>query len=190
MFLSYLKECVSYDRQTGILTWKVRPASHFKSAGRYLTFKARFAGKQAGWVNNNKGNKYRMIQIDDKSFCQHTLIWLYIHGEMPKFQIDHISGDSLDNRPENLRDVHQKDNSRNRKIPNCNKSGVMGVHWRKQSNAWHAQIQSDGKKMHLGLFDSFDDAVKSRRDAEKKFNFHKNHGRKAEYQRLEDEQNE
>jgi hypothetical protein len=50
-----------------------------------------------------------------------------------------------------------------------NKSGKTGVSWRKQRSKWHAHIKVDGKEIHLGFYDVFDDAVSARIEAEKKY---------------------
>ena len=91
--------------------------------------------------------------------------------------IDHINGDPFDNRIDNLRLVTQRENSMNRRLSCNNKSGVIGVHYYSSRKQWQAQITSEGKKINLGRFDNFDDAVKVRKDAEIKYGFHENHGR-------------
>ena len=50
-----------------------------------------------------------------------------------------------------------------------NTSKARGVVWRKREQKWMAQIGVDGKKMHLGYFDNFEDAVIHRKAAEKKY---------------------
>lgn len=57
-----------------------------------------------------------------------------------------------------------------------NKSGVTGVSWYKRSGKWRAQIIVDGRALHLGLFDSFDEAVAVRKAANEKFGYHPDHG--------------
>lgn len=84
--------------------------------------------------------------------------------------VDHINGDKLDNRRANLRVVTPQLNQVNRKRLNRNNtSGLRGVAFRpslSKSNPWHAQIQSDGKNHHLGLFATEAEAVWARRRAE------------------------
>jgi hypothetical protein len=68
--------------------------------------------------------------------------------------VDHINGDTLDNRPENLRICSHAENMRNRKIHKNNRSGFKGVYFAKDRNKWRAQIRSAGKKFTLGYFSS------------------------------------
>jgi hypothetical protein len=76
-----------------------------------------------------------------------------------KKHIDHINGDSLDNRKSNLRLCSNAENSRNRKKSRKNVSGYKGVYWSSQKKKWHAEIWKDYRKYHLGFFDNLIDAV-------------------------------
>jgi hypothetical protein len=91
--------------------------------------------------------------------------------------IDHINGDSMDNRIDNLRLVTHKENSLNKKLSSNNKSGVVGVSKNSRNKKWKADITYNNQKYYLGEFNNFDDAVKVRKAAEIKYGFHKNHGR-------------
>jgi hypothetical protein len=83
--------------------------------------------------------------------------------------VDHINGNKLDNRRENLRVVTPQRNQVNRKRPNRNNtSGVRGVSWCRESlhNPWKAQITAGGQNYHLGLFPTIEEALEARRAAE------------------------
>jgi len=80
--------------------------------------------------------------------------------------VDHINGDGLDNRRDNLRVCTTAENSRNRNLKSTNKSGVTGVFWCKGVKKWTAQITVNYKAKHLGYFKEISDAIKSRKDAE------------------------
>ena len=54
----------------------------------------------------------------------------------------------------------------NKSLSSKNKTGVTGVSWSKISEKWHAYISKDGRRVHLGLFEEFEDAVGKRRDSE------------------------
>lgn len=83
--------------------------------------------------------------------------------------VDHINGDKLDNRLSNLRIVTNQQNCMNRKLVSNNTSGVTGVYWNKGMSKWQAQIMYKRKYMYLGCYDNIEDAVKARKDAEKKY---------------------
>jgi hypothetical protein len=81
--------------------------------------------------------------------------------------IDHINGDGLDNRKENLRVCSTAENSRNRtRIASHNKSGVTGVSYVKDRDKWLAQISVNGKHKFLGYHDTVEQAARVRRIAE------------------------
>lgn len=67
-------------------------------------------------------------------------------------QVDHINGDGLDNRKENLRLCSQKQNLMNKRSVVDSSSKHKGVCWDKGSSKWRAYIQVDKKKKHLGYY--------------------------------------
>lgn len=73
--------------------------------------------------------------------------------------IDHINGDTLDNRKCNLRMDLEKRNNQNYRKPSNNTSGFKGVYWFKRTNQWKSQISCNNIKMHLGLFDDINKAI-------------------------------
>ena len=66
--------------------------------------------------------------------------------------VDHINGNSLDNRRNNLRIGTLKQNAQNSKTPNTNKSGYKGVSWHKGASKWRVTIKSNQKQIHLGFY--------------------------------------
>lgn len=77
----------------------------------------------------------------------------------PKVLVDHINGDTLDNRRENLRLVTDKQNNQNRHRVNRNSStGVRGVCWHGQQQKWRAYLMIDYKQKHVGVFDTIPEA--------------------------------
>ena len=81
--------------------------------------------------------------------------------------IDHIDKNTLNDRKDNLREVSNAANMRNRKgLQSNNKSGVVGVCWAKNTNKWHSQLRFNGKTIHGGHYESFEDAVAARRQLE------------------------
>lgn len=83
--------------------------------------------------------------------------------------VDHINGNTLDNRKCNLRVCSAKDNSRNQtKLSKNNTSGYKGVSWDKNANKWIARIKVDKKLIHLGYFVDLIKATKAYDVAAKK----------------------
>jgi len=95
------------------------------------------------------------------------------YGEIPKgFEIDHINGVRDDNRLCNLRLVTHAENNRNKKPQSNNSTGVSGVRMDTNKKKWHAAIQVDGIKYHIGYFDDFNAACEARRNAEISIGYH------------------
>lgn len=76
--------------------------------------------------------------------------------------VDHISGDTLDNRDSNLRVCSNADNLRNGGIRPNNTSGYKGVWWSERANRWNAEIKVNYKKITIGGFKDFADALGAR----------------------------
>lgn len=176
-----VQELLDYNPETGILTWKERSKEWFKRERDWKPWNIRFAGKEAGhdW-KGSKGRKastsYRQISIFSIIYPAHRVAWMYYHGYWPNV-IDHINGNGLDNRITNLRDVSYQENSKNMAKFCNNTSGVTGVCWCNTHEKWIARINVRGKKITLGYFENFDEAVEARKSAEVEYGYHENHGR-------------
>ena len=83
--------------------------------------------------------------------------------------IDHINHNTRDNRKSNLRNVTYSQNQMNTSKRHDNTSGITGVDWHKHERMCRARIQVNGKSIMLGYFNSFEDAVKARKEAEEKY---------------------
>lgn len=101
---------------------------------------------------------YRYIKIDNKRYRAHRLIFLYHHGYMPD-QVDHINGNRLDNRIENLRACTPAQNSHNRPAFGGT-SKYKGVH-RHKSGKWRARITINRRSISLGLFNTEEEAAQA-----------------------------
>lgn len=91
----------------------------------------------------------------------HRFIWETVNGPIPEgLRIDHINGDTLDNKLENLRVVTPRGNSHNRKDQREGRTSSkhVGVSWLKSSNKWRARVYAYEKDIHLGLFSSEEEA--------------------------------
>lgn len=81
--------------------------------------------------------------------------------------IDHIYHNTTDNRKSQLRIASFSQNSMNTVRRKDNTSGVTGVSL--DNNRWSSQITCDGKLIHLGRFNTFEEAVSARKAAEEKY---------------------
>ena len=92
----------------------------------------------------------------------HRVIWEQHNGPIPKgMQIDHINGDRLDNRPENLRICTSQQNHFNQHKVTIHSSQFKGVCWYKPYSRWRAQIKIDGAHKNIGYFDTEEDAARA-----------------------------
>jgi len=84
----------------------------------------------------------------------HRLVWLYHHGFMPKM-VDHIDGDTKNNRIENLRECNNAQNQYNGRRKSNNHSGYKGVAFCKgYRKPWRARIVVDKNPIDLGYFNT------------------------------------
>lgn len=138
-----LKHLFDYDKETGNLIWKIKPAARVK------------VGDVAGSIASDS---YIRICINRKFYRAHRLVFLMHKGYLPK-TLDHINGDRVDNRIENLRPVTASQNQHNRKTNANNTSGYKGVSWHKGAKKWVTKIKLEGKPIYLGLFDNLEEAA-------------------------------
>lgn len=136
------------------------------------------SAKKGSVVNSLNSKGYLRVGIDNRRHSLHRVIWALAYGYWPKNEIDHINGIKTDNKLENLREVTGAENQRNRKTGVNNTSGCVGVTWHKKAGVWQAQIKTPEKYIYLGSFSDLDDAIAARKDAEKKYGFHENHGKR------------
>lgn len=136
-----LRELLDYNPTTGVFTWRVNRRGPAR------------IGAVAGRVNNG----YCEVCVDMRRYLSHRLAWLYVHGNWPQGQIDHINGVRTDNRIENLRDVTVGENHQNKRRPQ-GANPYLGVTWHKGRQKWQAQIGVDGVKRVLGRFSTAEEA--------------------------------
>ena len=151
-----LTELASYDQHTGLFS---RLKTQCNSAKK---------GVEPGWVKRYNGNLfYRALEFKGKEYKMHRLAHLYMTREWPQGDIDHIDGDGLNNKWNNLRVVTMSENQKNRRLNANSKSGVTGVSFYAITKKWRASISIDGKKKHLGYFEAFEEAREARMKASK-----------------------
>lgn len=114
---------------------------------------------------------YAYMNWRGKEFFIHRLVMNLPqdYDNETKIIADHIDGNRLDCRKENLRVCHKAYNPINCKLYKNNTSGVKGVVWMKRLSKWQASIQVDKKPIYLGIYEDFEEAVKVRKDAEDKY---------------------
>lgn len=148
----YLCERLAYDPNSGRFTWRTSP-------------RFGWAGKLAG--NMDDGGYWR-IRIDNRSYKLHRLAWFYVHGRWPAREIDHINGNQSDNRLHNLREATRADNNHNTGINSNNRSGIKGVSWCTDKARWVVQIGLNGRRRHVGYYESVDEAARAYADEAQK----------------------
>jgi hypothetical protein len=170
--IPHLRECFDYDPETGVITWKVRPLSHFRSKRSCNTFNTTFGGKPAD-KRDHRG--YIRIGISRHGHPSvrhraHRIAWALYYGEVPTGFIDHINMDRADNRIVNLRPCTNKDNCSNTGMRPTNKTGFKGVSIKKGhgSRPFCAQITANQKRIHLGYFATAEEAHHAFCEAAKK----------------------
>lgn len=159
-----------YYTPDGILRNKIKRANSIvvgKEAGSLVLIKKQF------W--------YKRIILFGNILMVHRLIWILQNGNIPdNLFIDHIDGNGLNNKIENLRVVTPQENAKNQFLNKKSTSGITGITWVKRDNRWQAGIMVNKKTIHLGYFKNKEDAVQARKEAEKKYGFHSNHGRRLD----------
>jgi hypothetical protein len=149
-----LRELLHYDPETGIFTWIGR------SRGSNIVL-----GTPAGTSEGSDG--YIRIGIDGKQYRAHRLAWLYMTGEWPSEEVDHEHGDRADNRWEKIREATRVQNMRNKTLYKNNFTKMKGVG--RIGNKFRARITVDGKTIHLGCYDTKEEASAVYAEASAKF---------------------
>jgi len=108
-------------------------------------------GKKGSIAGFKTSKGYKQVGIAGKQHYIHRLIFLYHYGYLPKY-IDHIDGDKLNNKIENLRECTNGQNCQNSTLRKDNTSGIKGVNWNNRTNKWRAVIYNKGKSISLGEF--------------------------------------
>ena|ERR1035437_9624291 len=116
---------------------------------------------QFKWQLSTKGYACRTKRIGLRKFNKKITFWM--HREVLKtpdnFQTDHINGNKLDNRRENLRTANNSQNHGNISLLKSNTSGYKGVSFDKSRKLWEAYISINDKKKHLGRFSTPESAA-------------------------------
>ena len=140
-----VKALFHYDPPTGVCTLKVDRRN--AKAGEPID--ERYVYKKG----------YAQIGLKGKPHLLHRLIWLWMTGSLPTNEIDHINGDKMDNRWENLRDVTRAEQMWNRSSwgKSAESIGTKQV----PSGRWQAHINLHGQKHYLGTYDTEEKAMEA-----------------------------
>lgn len=149
-----LREVLNYDSETGVFTRRTRTSNATK------------VGDVAGSYTR-KG--YLMVGVDHGSYQAHRLAWLYVFGSWPDGELDHADGNRGNNSIGNLRRASRKENCFNQGKRKHNTSGFKGVSWHHGLGKWRARIAAHGGRLHLGYYDTAEDAGRAYETAATKF---------------------
>jgi hypothetical protein len=111
----------------------------------------RRVGKQLGTLDFYG---YIFISVLGRRQLAHRLAWLYVHGELPKEDMDHINGVRNDNRLANLRVCSRAENMQNSVRDPGRNSRLVGVTFDRNRGKWFAQIRRDRKQFNIGRFNA------------------------------------
>lgn len=134
---SELRDLLHYSEDTGEFTWR------YDRPGQPL------AGSIAGCTTSEG---YIRICVNKRYYLAHRLAWLYMFGEWPAEQVDHINQIKSDNRRVNLRSVTHAENMQNRMQSKTSISGYHGVYPTASGKKWMAKIRHNKKIILLGIF--------------------------------------
>ena len=146
-----LKELLDYDPESGLFIWKVRTSTHVKPGDH---------------TSACSSHGYRVIGINRRLYFAHRLAWMYVYGEWPVTQINHIDRNRANNALANLRLATSAENLQNSSRRSDNTSGCKGVHWWSLRGVWTAYINVGGKRTSLGHYPDFFAACCARKSDE------------------------
>lgn len=115
------------------------------------------AGTRAGSERHKVG--YTSLSADGRGYLAHRLAWLWVTGDWPAEQIDHVNGNRGDNRWCNLRLATNGLNKANSCLPRNNTAGFKGIHRTHRGKPWRARITVNGERISLGSFDTKEEAA-------------------------------
>ena len=129
-------------------------------------------GKEAGTPTYSRGKYYQVIHIDKKGYKRSHIIFWKKYGFIPSL-VDHINGDSLDDRISNLREASRQLNSQNRKVGYRGKELPIGVRKsytnKKGLCRYQVRIRHLGETIYLGTFKTVEEASKAYQLKQKEF---------------------
>lgn len=180
--IDLLRTLLRYDPETGLLFWLPREVSLFEATKNKTAealcrwWNKRFANKEAFTASGPHGCRHG--KIFGTLYYAHRIAWALHYGIWPE-EVDHRNGERGDNRIRNLRDVSHQVNMQNKRLYKSNATGVHGVTFHKGMGMFQAKITVNGAVNHIGTFKTKKAAIAARKNAERDYGFHFNHGRAA-----------
>lgn len=177
-----LVRCLNYDPNTGLFKWRERTPDTFEPTETRSVvwvcknWNALYAGTPA--FTTKQKNGYVSGVVNRRRVYAHRIAWMMMNGEDP-IDVDHINGDRSDNRWCNLRSVCTVGNGRNMRLQRRNQSGCPGVQWDEARQRWAVRITVYRAVINLGRFSNLEDAIRVRKNAERRYGFSPTHGRRA-----------
>lgn len=138
-----LHELLHYHPQTGIFRWRT----------------GKRKGQIAGARHDERG--FLKVSIKSRRYLLHRLAWLWMTGEMPRWDIAHKNGDHGDNSWSNLVEANRMQRSSTRgsmRLP----TGIEGI-W-SVGNRFEATMPTNIAVISLGMFDTLDEAKSAIRE--------------------------
>ena len=111
------------------------------------------------WFLSGTGYAVGFVPVDGR--FQLTYLHRFLMDAQPGQIVDHINGDSLDNRRDNLRLATPQQNGQNKRLSPLSTTGLKGVGWHRKRNKYHARIQLQGIRYHLGFFEDAETAAQA-----------------------------
>ena len=139
-----IEDSLTYDPDTGLFKWLF--PTGMKKRGWFQ-----------GWQNSGG---YHYIKVNDKTLLAHRLAWYLMKGKMPDNMIDHIDRNKSNNKLDNLRVVTPKENALN-----CARVDNAKCVEQQPNGRWRSYYQYKGKKKHLGVFDTENEAIEKSKHA-------------------------
>lgn len=134
-----LRSIFDYDPETGLFSWRINTRNG----------KAKI-GDRAGFPHCHG---YWHLKLNGRTYIAHRLAFVWMTGQLPPEDVDHIDNDKSNNRWANLRAATRSENRANTPVSRSNTSGLKGVSWFKPTGKWQAQIKLRGQSIALGMYD-------------------------------------
>jgi len=153
---NYLRHYFEYDPETGRIHHKEideksLPVSSKFGLQHWNKKAGEFADKASYKMRNTKyARVYHASQLGRGIFVAHRLAWLLFYGDWPEGDIDHLDGDGLNNKIENMRDCKETTHNLRNKAVNKSRKYPRGVRFTlagpSKTPTFKAYCRSDGGK--------------------------------------------